>query len=94
MISDTRNGAGQHRRDAPRTEPPHGTLSRLNGLIGKHGLLKIRYAGEVGFTFLSVDPAPDLPTEADHDAIQAAITRSRFLVRFDEGTLIDGSDIS
>ena len=69
-----------------------GTLSRLNALTGKHGLLKIRYAGEVGFTFLSVDPAPDLPTETDHDAIQTAITRSRFLVRFDEGTLIDGSD--
>ncbi len=68
------------------------TLSRLNALTGKHGLLKIRFAGEVGFTFLSVDPAPDLPTAADDEAIQTAITRSRFLVRFDEGTLIDGSD--
>jgi len=73
---------------------PHssGTLSRLKALTGKQGLLKIRYAGEVGFTFLSVDPAPDLPMEADDEAIQTAITRSRFLVRFDEGTLIDGSD--
>jgi hypothetical protein len=41
-------------------------------------------------TGLSVDPAPDLPTETDDEAIQTAITRSRFLVRFDEGTLIDG----
>jgi len=68
------------------------TLSRLNALTGKQGLLKIRYAGEVGFTFLSVDPPTDLPTEAGDEAIQAAITRSRFLVRFDEGILIDGSD--
>lgn len=77
-------------------EGPHnhsiGILSRLNALTGKQGLLKIRYAGEVGFTFLSVDPAPDLPAGTDDEAIQAAITRSRFLVRFDEGTLIDGSD--
>ena len=73
---------------------PHssGTLARLKALTGKQGLLKIRYAGEAGFTFLSVDPAPDLPMEADDEAIQTAITRSRFLVRFDEGTLIDGSD--
>ena len=73
---------------------PHrnGTLSRLMALTGKQGLLKIRFAGEVAFTFLSVDPAPDLPTEADDNAIQTAITRSRFLVRFDEGTLIDGRD--
>jgi hypothetical protein len=69
-----------------------GTLSRLNALTGKQGLLKIRYAGEVGFTFLTVDPAPDLPTDTDDQAIQTAITRSRFLVRFDEGILIDGSD--
>jgi len=33
-----------------------------------------------------------LPAEADDVTIQAAITRSRFVVRFDEGTLIDGSD--
>jgi hypothetical protein len=73
---------------------PHGNamLSRLKALTGKQGLLKIRFAGEVGFTFLSVDPAPDLPADADDNGIQTAITRSRFLVRFDEGTLIDGSD--
>jgi hypothetical protein len=73
-----------------------GTLSRLKALTGKQGLLPIRvadgYAGEVRFTFLSVDPAPNLPEETDDEAIQEAINRSRFLVRFDEGTLIDGSD--
>lgn len=68
------------------------TLSRLNGLVGKQGLLKIRYAGQVGFTFLSVVPAPNLPAEADDESIQDAINRSEFQVRFDEGTLIDGSD--
>ncbi len=69
-----------------------GTLTRLKALAGKQGLLKIRFAGEVGFTFLSVDPAPDLPAEVDDETIQTAITRSLFRVRFDEGTLIDGSD--
>lgn len=77
-------------------ERPHshsaGTLARLNALTGKQGLLKIQYAGEVGFTILSVHPAPDLPAETDDEAIQLAINRSQFLVRFDEGTLIDGSD--
>lgn len=72
--------------------PSTETLSRLNALAGKQGLLKIRFAGEVGFTFESVYPAPDLPAEADDDTIQTAITRSRFLVRFQEGTLIDGSE--
>jgi hypothetical protein len=71
---------------------PTKTLSRLNALAGKRGLLKIQYAGEVEFTFLSVDPAPGLSMELDDQAIQTAIDRSRFLVRFDDGTLIDGSD--
>lgn len=77
-------------------ERPHshsaGTLARLNALTGKQGLLKIQHAGEVGFTILSVHPAPDLLAETDDEAIQLAINRSQFLVRFDEGTLIDGSD--
>jgi len=68
------------------------TLWRLKALTGKHGLLKIRFAGEVGFTFLSVEPPPDLLAETNDQEIQTAITRSRFLVRFDEGTLIDGTD--
>jgi len=66
-------------------------LARLNNLVGKQGLLKLQYAGEVEFTFLSVSPATALPTEQDDAAFQAAITRSEFVVRFDEGTLIDGS---
>ena len=83
-------------REATRTDTdaaptsPTTTLSRLNALTGKQGLLKIQYAGEVGFTFLSVDPAPGLPTATNDTAIQTAIDRSHFLVRFDEGTLIDG----
>jgi hypothetical protein len=68
------------------------TCSRLHALTGKQGLLKIRFAGEVPFTFLSVEPPSDLPAEADDMAIQNAITRSHFLVRFDDGTLIDGRD--
>jgi hypothetical protein len=32
------------------------TVVRLNSLIGKQGLLKIRDAGQVEFTFLSVTP--------------------------------------
>lgn len=47
---------------------------------------------EVGFTFLAVYPANDLPTDDDDEAVQTAITRSSFLVRFDDGILIDGSD--
>jgi hypothetical protein len=84
--------AGDMNLDKAPHSHPIGTLSRLNALTGKQDLLKIRYGGEVGFTFLSVYPAPELPAETDDEAIQAAITLSRFLVRFDEGTLIDGSD--
>jgi hypothetical protein len=68
------------------------TLSRLNNLVGTRGLLKIANSGEVGFTFLSVDPPPDLPTEADLEAFHNAVTLSSFRVRFDDGILIDGSD--
>jgi hypothetical protein len=68
------------------------TLARLNDLVGKKGLLKIANHGEVGFTFVSVDPAPNLPAEADIEAFHDAITLSSFRVRFDDGLLIDGSD--
>jgi len=61
--------------------------SRLNALIGRRGV-----AYEVWFTILAVYPAHDLPAETDDGAIQTAIDRSQFLVRFDNGTLIDGSD--
>jgi hypothetical protein len=64
----------------------------LQALIGKKGLLKIRFAGEVPFTFLSVEPPADLPSETDDQEIQTAITRSSFLVRFDHGIRLDGRD--
>jgi hypothetical protein len=67
------------------------TLARLNQLIGKKGLLNIANHREVEFTFLSVDPASYLPTEADDDAFQNAITLSSFRAHFDE-VMIDGSD--
>jgi hypothetical protein len=70
------------------------TLLRLTNLMGKHGLLKIRQAGEVRFTFLSVEPGPDLPTEMDDDGFQAAINQSSFGVLFENGVLIDGSNTS
>ncbi len=66
--------------------------TRLKTLVGKKGLLKVANHGEVGFTFLSVDPAPDLPEESDLEAFHNAITLSSFRVLFDDGVLIDGSD--
>jgi hypothetical protein len=68
------------------------TLTRLNDLVGKRGLLKIRFGGEIAFTFLSVHPPSQLPDETDEDGFQDAITRSEFRVQFDDGTLIDGSN--
>ena len=68
------------------------SLSRLQALTGKKGLLKIRLAGEVPFTFLSVYGPADLSSITDDQEMQTAITRSSFLVRFDDGTLLDGSD--
>jgi len=46
----------------------------------------------VPFTFLSVYAPADLPSVTDDQEIQTAITRSCFLVRFDDGILLDGSD--
>ena len=67
-------------------------LSRLQNLVGKQGLVKIAQAGEVGFTFVAVHPAPDLPLNGDDDELERAITRSEFTVQFDEGILIDDSN--
>lgn len=67
-------------------------LSRLQNLVGKHGLVPIAQVGEVGFTFLAVHPAPNLPPKGDDDELQRAITRSEFTIQFDEGMLIDGSN--
>jgi hypothetical protein len=65
------------------------TLPRLRALIGKQGRL---FAGGVGFTFLDVYPAANLPKETSDEAIETAITLSQFLVHFDDGIFIDGSD--
>jgi len=72
-------------------------ISRLNALVGKHGMLLVWPAREpapfeVAFTFVTVYPARDTLPGDDDQAIQTAITRSSFLVRFDEGVLIEGSD--
>jgi hypothetical protein len=67
-------------------------LSRLRGLVGKHGLVNIAQAGEVGFKFLSVHPAPDLPTSGDDSDLQGAIAQSDFTVQFDKGILVEGSN--
>ncbi len=67
-------------------------LSRLQNLVGKQGLVKIAQAGEIGFTFLAVHPAPKLPPKGNDDELQRAITRSEFTIQFDEGILIDGSN--
>ena len=71
------------------------TLAGLNNLIGQRGLLPVLCGAEcfeVDFRFLSVTPLEGLPTETDEYAFHDAITRSRFTVCFDQGTLIDGSD--
>jgi hypothetical protein len=64
-------------------------FSRLNGLIGKDGILNTR-AGEFRFTFLVVHPSAKLASETDEDAFQLAVTQSEFTVQFSGGTMIDG----
>jgi len=66
--------------------------SRLQNLVGKKGLVKIAQFGEVGFTFIAVHPAPNVPLYGDDDQLQSAITRSEFTVQFDGGMLIDESN--
>jgi hypothetical protein len=69
-------------------------LTRLNNLAGKHGLLPVRCGVEcfkAEFTFLSVNPAEGPPTETDAYAFQDAVSNCQFTVRFDNGTLINGS---
>jgi hypothetical protein len=66
-------------------------ISRVKNLVGEKGLLPVRdstgFRGEAGFTVSAVEP----PTEAEDD-IDSTINKSRFTVRFDQGTLIDGND--
>jgi hypothetical protein len=67
------------------------TISRVKDFVGQKGLLQVRDVRglrvEAGFTVLFVEP----PTELEDD-LQRAIDKSRFTVRFDLGTLIDGND--
>ena len=69
-------------------------LARLRGLIGRRGLLPVRsadgFSGEVPFTFVAVAPPRNIPEEIDFDTFNALMSRSEFLVRFDDGTLLDG----
>jgi hypothetical protein len=69
-------------------------LARLRGLIGRRGLLPVRsadgFSGEVPFTFVAVAPPRHVPEETDFDTFNALMSRSEFLVRFDDGTLLDG----
>jgi hypothetical protein len=46
---------------------------------------------EVPYTFEAVVPPDHIPVENDENTFTALIGASNFLVRFDEGTLIDGS---
>ncbi len=68
------------------------TLSRLNAIVGKKGILKIANSGHERCTFLSVAPAPDLPTKPDPETFNHAISISSFRVRFDNIVLNDGSN--
>jgi hypothetical protein len=63
------------------------TTSRLKNLIGKKGFVPVRGYGEIGFTILAVEAADESETD-----IERAINWSKFTVRLDEGTLIDGRD--
>jgi len=69
---------------------------RLQKLVGKRGLVMLKAPGEAGqefeFTIVAVHPAADIPGTGDDDEMQRAITRSEFTVKFEGGTLIDGSN--
>jgi hypothetical protein len=64
-------------------------------MIGMRGVLGISGdAGqgcEVPYTFEAVVPPDHIPVETDAHTFSALIGASTFLVRFDEGTLVDGS---
>jgi hypothetical protein len=69
-------------------------LTRLRKMIGMRGVLGVwRAVGrgcEVPYTFEAVVPPDHIPAETDPATFDALISASKFLVRFDEGTLIDG----
>jgi hypothetical protein len=70
--------------------------ARLQNLVGKRGLVLLKAKGaaaqELEFTIAAVHPAPGVPATGDDDALQVTITQSEFTVKFDDGTLIDGSN--
>jgi hypothetical protein len=68
-------------------------MTRLQNLIGKKGLVNVAQAGELGFTILAVHPATSLAAEGDDAEFQDAITKSDFTVRFDDGILVDNSNV-
>jgi len=47
---------------------------------------------DVAATVLAVSPPKVLATETDDDDFQKQITHSELTVRFDDGTLVDGSN--
>lgn len=69
---------------------------RLQNLVGKRGLVLLRASGDAAqefeFTIVAVHPSAAIPEQGDDEALQQAITRSEFTVKFDEGTVIDGSN--
>jgi hypothetical protein len=70
--------------------------ARLQNLPGKRGLVMLKSDREAGrefeVTIVAVHPARDLPGTGDDDELQRAITRSEFTVKFEDDTLIDGSN--
>src|ERR1700733_12341244 len=72
-------------------------LTRLRKLIGIHGQLTpiLQSDGrtwEAPYTIEAVAPPDHIPTGNDPNTFNALIDASRFVVRFDEGVLIDGSN--
>jgi len=62
------------------------------GMRGVLGVWQTDWRGcEVPYTFEAVVPPDHIPVETDPNTFSALIGASEFLVRFDEGTLINGS---
>jgi hypothetical protein len=62
------------------------TLTRLNKLVGKQGLVKIQLE-ELAVTSLAADPPVDVRPQTK---IEDAISRSQFTVRLDTAYFPDG----
>jgi len=57
-------------------------MLKPNGAVGR----------EFEFTIVAVHPPRELPVTGDDDELQGAITQSEFTVKFEDGTLIEGSN--